>query len=371
MSKIAFVTSSPMTIKAFLLPFINELMKENEVHVIANWADDIDSSFLPKGVKLKNLSIERNPSLFSDFITLIKLTRLLQIEKYHTVHTFTPKAGLIGQLASYVSRIKNRFHTFTGQVWATQTGWKKVVLKNLDKVTAALTTAILVDSPSQQEYLIQNKVLSKRKSTVLGLGSISGVNLNKFKYSAEKRLSLRAKLGLNEQDFVFLYAGRLKVDKGIPELIAAFNSVSKNENCYLVIVGSDEDNLLPLLDKNKRVIFCGFTDDISSYFSMADLLCLPSHREGFGNVIIEAAACKLPALASNIYGLSDAIDDGTTGILHKVKDREDIELNLKKLIDNKKALAEMRTNAFIRVTNDFTEDFIVDEFMKFYKCKNK
>lgn len=370
MSKIAFVTSSPMTVKAFLLPFINELIKENEVHVIADWTKEEEERILPDGVIIHRLNLERNPNPLRDLISLFKLIQILRKEKYDIVHTFTPKAGLIGQLASYIARVKNRYHTFTGQVWATKTGWIKILLKNLDKLTGFLTTAVLVDSPSQQDFLIENHVLQPGKGTVLGLGSISGVNLSKFQFSDEKRLSLRTELGLTENNFVLLYAGRLKVDKGIPELIAAFDMISKNKNCFLVVVGADEDNLLPLLKSRKNVLFCGFTDDITSYFSMADLLCLPSHREGFGNVIIEAAACKLPSLASNIYGLSDAIENEKSGLLHRVKDPSDIALNLKKLINDKTMLSNLGENAFIRVNTCFTEKHIVEEFIKFYKCKN-
>ena len=370
MSKIAFVTSSPMTVKAFLLPFINELRKENEVHVIANWTKKEEECLLPDDVTIYRLNLERNPNPLKDLNSLFKLIQILRKNKYDIVHTFTPKAGLIGQLASYISRVKNRYHTFTGQVWATKTGWKKILLKNIDRLTGSLTTAVLVDSPSQQEFLIKNHVFQPDKSSVLGLGSISGVNLSKFKYSDEKRLSLRAKLGLTENNFVLLYAGRLKVDKGIPELISAFDMISTNKNCFLVVVGADEDNLLPLLKSRKNVLFCGFTDDITSYFSMADLLCLPSHREGFGNVIIEAAACKLPSLASNIYGLSDAIENEKSGLLHCVKDPSDIALNLKKLMNDKTMLSNLGENAFIRVNTCFTEEYIVEEFLKFYKYKN-
>jgi glycosyltransferase involved in cell wall biosynthesis len=370
MSKIALITSSPMTVKAFLLPFINELIKDNEVHVIANWTNVEEERLLPDGVIVHCLNLERSPNPLKDLGSLVKLIQLLKKGKYDITHTFTPKAGLIGQLASYISRVKNRYHTFTGQVWATKTGWVRMILKRLDKLTGSLTTYALVDSPSQQQFLLDNNVIRPGKSTVLGLGSISGVNLRKFKFSDEKRLTLRAKLGLDEDDFVILYAGRLKVDKGIPELISAFDMISTNKKCYLVVVGADEDNLLPLLKSRSNVLFCGFTDDITSYFSMADLLCLPSHREGFGNVIIEAAACKLPALASNIYGLSDAIENKKSGLLHRVNDPYDIVENLKKLINDKALLLTLGEGAFIRVSTYFTEEHIVEEFIKFYKHNN-
>lgn len=368
-NKVAFITGSPMTVKAFLIPFITELAKNHEIHVISSWQGN--ESFLPEGVKQVNFPIKREPSIFDDLLSLAKLIRILNAEKYDIVHTFTPKAGFIGQIASFLSRVKLRFHTFTGQVWATQTGFTRFFLKSLDKITATLATSVLVDSPSQENFLIENKVVSRCKSRVLGQGSISGVNLSKFQYSQEKSDKIRTKLQLSGDEFVFLYAGRLKKDKGVPELLTAFKNVAKKVPAVLVIVGADEDGLLPEVNQTEGAIFCGFSDDISAYFSAADLLCLPSHREGFGNVVIEAAACGLPTLASRIYGLSDAIVDNETGILHQVKDAEDIEIKMLSLCQNKRQLEMMSERALKRVYSEFSERVIVEEFIKFYELQER
>lgn len=368
-NKVAFITASPMTVKAFLIPFITELAKNYEIHVISSWQGN--ESFLPEGVKKVNFPIKREPSILDDLLSLAKLIRILNTEKYYIVHTFTPKAGFIGQIASFLSTIKLRFHTFTGQVWATQTGFSRFFLKLLDKITASLATSVLVDSPSQEEFLIENKVVLRCKSRVLGQGSISGVNLSKFQYSQKKSDKIRTKLQLSGEEFVFLYAGRLKKDKGVPELLTAFKNVAKKVPAVLVIVGADEDGLLPEVNQTEGAIFCGFSDDISAYFSAADLLCLPSHREGFGNVVIEAAACGLPTLASRIYGLSDAIVDNETGILHQVKDAKDIEIKMLSLCQNKRQLEMMSERALQRVYSEFSERVIVEEFIKFYEFQER
>ena len=368
-NKVAFITASPMTVKAFLIPFITELAKNHEIHVISSWQGN--ENFLPEGVKKVNFPIKRDPSIFDDLLSLSKLIRILNADKYDIVHTFTPKAGFIGQIASFLSRIKLRFHTFTGQVWATQTGFTRFFLKSLDKITATLATSVLVDSPSQKNFLTENKVVSLCKSRVLGQGSISGVNLSKFQYSQEKSDKIRTELQLSGNEFVFLYAGRLKKDKGVPELLSAFKNVAKKVPAVLVIVGSDEDGLLPEVNRTEGAIFCGFSDDISAYFSAADLLCLPSHREGFGNVVIEAAACGLPTLASRIYGLSDAIVDNETGLLHQVKDAEDIEIKMLSLCQNKRQLDMMSERALKRVYSEFSERALVEEFIKFYELQER
>lgn len=363
--KVAFVCTSPMTVKAFLVPFIIELSKSHEVHVISNWQGEED--ILPFGVKSVFLSIKREPSLLDDILSLVRLVSILKGHGYDIVHSFTPKSGLIGQLASFMVKVDLRFHTFTGQVWATQTGFKRLFLKLLDRIIASLATSVLVDSPSQKEFLVENGIVSAKKSMVLGKGSISGVNLSKFQYSQSKRLKLRAQLKLRDDEFVFLYAGRLKIDKGIPELLTAFKYVAKKVSAVLVIVGADEDGLLAQVNNTAGVIFCGFTDDISAYFSAADLLCLPSHREGFGNVIIEAAACKLPALASRIYGVSDAIVDTETGMLHQVMNAQDIAEKMLYLVQNMHKLDVMSEKALQRVRSDFSEQLLVEQFIQFYE----
>ena len=370
MRKIAFIAASPVTIKAFLMPFVNELKKENQMHLIANFEDKLDYSFIPKDVTIHHVKINRNPSVFTDFIALLQLIKLIYKEDFDVVHSFTPKAGLLTQIAAFICRTKNRYHTFTGQVWATKVGLKRYILKQMDFIIAGLSTHNFVDSISQRDFLLKNKVTSAKKSSVLGSGSISGVNLDKFKFCQKKREELRESLGISNDCFVYLYAGRLKIDKGIPELFTAFNNISKSNDCALVIVGNDEDNLLPKIEDNKKVIFCGFTDDISAYFSMADILCLPSHREGFGNVIIEAAACGLSSLGSNIYGLSDAIVDNETGMLHKVCDPHDLESKMLTVYSDKELLNKFGINSKKRVKHFFSEDLIITEFINFYRLNN-
>ncbi|WP_394172283.1 glycosyltransferase family 4 protein [Thalassotalea litorea] len=366
MSKILFVVSSPGTVKSFLLPFINKLSEEHEIHVAANFSDNILFEFKDLIFAMHDIEIVRNPSVFSDFNSLIKLIRIIKKENYDIVHTFTPKAGLLGQLAAFFCMTSKRFHTYTGQVWVTTKGVKRGLLKLFDKTIGTLATFSLVDSPSQRQFLIDNNVIREHKSAVLGNGSISGVNTEKYSFSPEKRIHCRQKLGLNEDSVLLLYAGRLKYDKGIPELVRAFREVCL-ENTFLAIVGVDEDNLLPLIENEKNIIFCGYSKNIINYYCASDLLCLPSHREGFGNVIIEAASSGLPALASNIYGLSDAVEHGETGLLHKVKDVEDIKSKLIRLISDKEHLKLLGKNAHERAMRDFNEAHVVNELVEFYQ----
>jgi len=371
MSKMVFVTAVPETISSFLLIYINTLAKNHDVHIATRLPNGKKVLGLSALVTSHNINITRNPNLFADASSLLQLFCFFKKEKFDVVHSFTPKAGLLTQISSFIARSPVRFHTFTGQVWATKTGVARMLLKQLDKVTATLATFCLVDSISQQEFLINEKVVTPNNSRVLASGSISGININKFSFSEETRQKLRDTHAINENTFVFLYVGRLKKEKGIPELLNAFKVVRTDKSIKLFIIGSDEDNLLNLLNDYENIEYIGFKTNISEYYSFADVLCLPSHREGFGNVIIEAAACKLPAIASNIYGLCDAVEDGYSGLLHEVKNVNSITSSMERIVNNDIDLNTMRSNARKRVIDIFDEKYLLKEFLNFYSDYSK
>ena len=175
--------------------------------------------------------------------------------------------------------------------------------------------------------MILNNIISKNKSTVLLNGSVGGVDIKKFKFKPSYRKILKKKLKIPKETFTFLYLGRINKDKGIVELSKAFMSIEKIYKAVrLVLVGPMEDhNINNLIKTNKKIIYVGETSTPEKWFSVGDIFCLPSHREGFGAVIIEAGSCNLPALGSKIYGISDAIVEKETGFLHKVGSISDIK----------------------------------------------
>lgn len=366
MKKIVFVTAASETISSFLLAYIHGLSQEHEMHVVTSLSNGEKVRGLNANITTHNIEITRNPNILDDLKSLYQLFKFFKKHQFDIVHSFTPKAGLLSQISAFFARVPIRFHTFTGQVWATQTGIKRLLLKQLDKITAGLATFCLVDSPSQQEFLIKERLLTHKNSYVLAKGSISGVNIDKFSFSQEIREQLRHSHNVMPNDFVFLFVGRLKKEKGLPELVNAFKSLPAKASIKLFIIGSDEDNLSTLFEKVDNIEYIGFKTNIAEYYSFADTLCLPSHREGFGNVIIEAAACCLPAIASNIYGLCDAVEDENSGFLHEVKNVQAITNCMLKVLDNLDTLPQLRSNARDRVVSVFDERVLLKEFLRFY-----
>jgi len=232
----------------------------------------------------------------------------------------SPKAGLLAMAAAWLAGVSVRIHTFTGQVWATRAGLMRWLLRQTDKLTARLATHVLVDSPAQLRFLRAEGILARKQGKVLAKGSVVGVDLGRFRPDPRSRLCLRRSLGISQSSVVALFLGRFQPDKGLRDLCVAFNLAAPSaKNLHLLLVGPDEAGMANSLREltrefSSRIHFGGPTEHPEEAMKAADFLVLPSYREGFGAVIIEAAACAIPAIATRIYGLKDAVEEGKTGI---------------------------------------------------------
>ena len=368
---IAIVVSTPLTINSFMLDHIRELTKLYEVTVIANenlgvLSDSIDVKFI-------HLPMRREISLVNNFICIAKLVRIFINKNFNAVHTITPKAALCGMVSSFCCRCENRFHTFTGQVWVTKTGLFRTFLMFIDKFIFKLSTHVLVDSPSQKKFLLSHNIVTDDGATVFGQGSISGVNLSKFKFSENEYFQIRDNFGIPDDAFVHLFLGRLCKDKGIDELLEAFNKNSKaGSEAYLLLVGPNESEYSEDFFtefNNDKIIVVGLTSNPNQYFSASDVLVLPSYREGFGTTVLEAAANGIPTIASNIYGLFDAIVDNETGLLHQVKSVHELSTQMLKLERDRELTKKLGQQANERVNNSFSSEHLTHELINFYKQK--
>lgn len=371
--RICFVVSSSMTINAFLQQPIKLLSKHFDIYVALNFDERDSLNGLESAVTILPVGIKRNISLLQDLLALWQLTWLFYKYRFSIVHSVTPKAGLLAMLAAAIARIDIRIHTFTGQVWATKTGFARLVLKSLDKLIACLSTNILVDSPSQRQFLLDEDVVNLHNSGVLLKGSISGVDLQKFKPNDEARSRIRPSLSMADNDVVFLFIGRLNRDKGVLDLAQAFSIVAhKHTNVRLLIVGVDEANLTEeiksiTLGYENKVSFVGFTALPQEYMTASDVLCLPSYREGFGNVVIEAAAVGVPTIGSNIYGISDAVMDDQTGKLFEVGNISALESCMVALAQDIKLRNALGKAAHKRAVEEFSSQKLSDAWLQYYQ----
>lgn len=376
-NKVALIITSPMVAKFFLLNQINALSKHYEVTLISNFWDDkaSDLSAISKDVNFKQIPIQRKISLFLDIKTLFLLFKIFKDEQFSLVHSVSPKAGLLTAIAGYFASVPIRIHTFTGQVWGTKSGLPRAILKALDKLIVLLNSDIITDSQSQAVFLQDEGVLGLGGSVTFLSGSISGVDIDRFKPNSVVRAQTRDALAIPHDEFVLLYVGRIKREKGILELAQAFKSFLDSGNRgLLLLVGPDEECLESavkdiLKEHLKQVRVVGYVNNPEDFMASADVLTLPSHREGFGSVIIEGAACGLPSIASNIYGLSDAVVHGITGILVKKSDETGLSGAISFFATRKGEMKKYSKNARRRAVEKFSSKDYTDVLLNFYQYR--
>lgn len=362
-----------MTVNAFLQQPIRRLSEYYDVHVALNLNLGESLSGLEDLVTILPVGIERKISPWRDFMALIRLVRLFHRYNFTVVHSVTPKAGLLAMIAAFLVGVDTRIHTFTGQVWATQGGARRWFLKNIDKLIGSFATDILVDSPSQRQFLLDERVVSTAKSSVLLKGSVSGVELQRFKFNKDVRAMLRLDFGFTCTDVVFLFIGRLNRDKGVIDLAFAFVSSAKIcPNIRLLVVGPDEENIEQEMRQitsthSDKVHFVGFANNPQDYMSAADVLCLPSYREGFGNVIIEAAAVGIPTIGSRIYGVVDAVVEARTGLLFEVGDISALATCLEVMATDGELRSRLGHQAKDRAQVDFSSELLGAAWLNYYQ----
>ncbi len=370
--KIAIVVTTPLIVRFFLYKHIEKMTINYSVVVLTTVEKAELLDILPQDVQFLPVPIKRNINLIADIRTLFQLIQIFHKEKFDLVHSVTPKAGLLAMLAAKLVSVPNRVHTFTGQVWVTRKGVKRILLKLLDKVIVFCATTVLIDSHSQREFLLKENVVTSGNSKVLADGSISGVDLSRFHVDLDRRNIIRTTLKLDEKAILILFVGRITYDKGVLELAKAFVLLhEKYPEAKLLYVGPDEEKLLPILENVlnsyiSSVQFIPYTTEPEHYMQAADIFCLPSYREGFGSVIIEAAACGVPAVASRIYGLTDAIEENTTGLL--VEPGNDLELAnvLERVVADRDLRNSLAEAAHRRAILRFSQERLTKELLNLY-----
>jgi glycosyltransferase involved in cell wall biosynthesis len=339
------ISTVPATLNILLknqLSFLNSFF---DVIALSSNGKDLYEVQRREGVKIKAIDFKRDISFFSDIKALLLLTLYFFKVKPDIIQSNTPKASLISMIAGYAVSVKVRIYLITGLRYESEKGFMRELLIFFEKVTCFFATHIVAESNGVRECLINDRI-SRKKIAIIGNGNINGVDLNFWNPELIDRneiLRLKSELKISNCT-VFLFVGRLVGDKGVNELVEVFENLSNeySSKIRLLLIGDFEDSLDALLSQTKyriesnlNITRLAFQSDIRKYFLISDCLVLPSYREGFSNVTLQAASMGLPVVMTNVNGASDLILPNVNGFI--VEKRNKVELyNVMKLFCEKK-----------------------------------
>lgn len=330
MPKLIRITTVPLSLK-LLLSGQMKFMKDSGWDVLMVSADgrEINNVVKRENSPHQIIPFTRQITPFWDLYCLWLLFKLFRKEKPDVVHTHTPKAGLLGMIAAKFAGVNVRIHTVAGLPYMAAEKNKKNLLIKAEKWTYKYATHIWPNSQSLKDFILSEKLTDESKVEVLGSGSSNGVDLDIYNRSSLKENHLVAatmRVMPGENEFIVLAVGRLVKDKGIEELVKAFLDSKIVNHAKLVLLGSFEQELNPIDDQilrqiedHPKIVQVEWTDHVSHYMAISDILVHASHREGFPNVLLEAGAMQLPIICSNIIGNKDVVSDRKTGLMFPVK----------------------------------------------------
>lgn len=331
-----------------------------------------------EGIKTIAVKMTRSITPLKDLVAVYKLYHIFRKEKPYIVHTHTPKAGTVGMLAAKLAGVKHRLHTVAGMPLLEAKGFKRHLLDLVEKLTYRCATKVLPNSYGLKQIIISNNYANSNKVYVIGNGSSNGIDVQHYdikKVSNKFKETLKKQLNITNTDLVFIFIGRIVSDKGINELVKAFDELSKiKNNIKLLLVGPRENHLDPLLPqteilikKNSNIIATGVQKDIRPYLAISHVLVFPSYREGFPNVVLQASCMQLPCIVSDINGCNEIITNHENGILVPKKNVEALINAMIFMIENPKSRTIMAKNSRSRIVQNYKQQFVWNELLKFYE----
>ena len=317
-----------------------------------------------------DLEVKRNISPIHDLVSIFKLFKFIKKNKIEFVVGHTPKGGMIAMLASYFANTQNRIYFRHGIIYETSTGFKKIILKTIEKLSGTLATKVVCVSKSVKEFSERDKLNNSDKNIILGLGSCNGVDTevdyNPNLISADTISQFKKKLKIEDEDFVVGFVGRLVKDKGIQDLVKAWvKLLESTRGIKLLLVGPFEERdtlseeIKQIINLEKTIINTGLVNHTNLYYSCMDILILPTYREGFPTSVLEAGAMQIPVITTRATGCEESIIANETGVFttHNI---DDICRNILYYKNNPNIKFQHGKNARNFVTKNFEQKIIWD-----------
>lgn len=368
MKKLKIIRSAtvPQSLDSFCNGVLKELSQEYEVVAVSSPGEALDKVSRREGVRTIAVPMERHISLKNDLRSLWQMWRVMRRERPDLVHSMTPKAGLICMMAAWLARVPRRVHMFTGLVWPTSTGLKRRILMATDWLTCACATHIIPEGEGVKNDLLSHHI-TRKPIKVLGYGNVKGIDMEHYNPALFSNVS-------HQEGFTFVFVGRIVRDKGINELVAAFDRLHGDyPDARLVLIGPREDDLDPVLpatleriNSGNGIEAVGPQSDVRPFYASADALVFPSYREGFPNVVIEAGAMGLPSIVTDINGSREIIIDGQNGVIVPPRDEEALYQAMKRFVEQPDEIAAMAHNARGLIASRYEQSYVRQCLYDFY-----
>ncbi|MGH2665065.1 glycosyltransferase family 4 protein [Flavobacterium sp.] len=376
--KLVRITTVPISLEKLLTGQLRFMNSFYDVVAVSSEKENLEKFGKAESLSVFPIEMTRKITPIKDFLAIIKLFFYLKKQKPSIVHTHTPKAGLVGMIAAKMAGVPHRLHTVAGLPLLEAVGTKRKVLDFVEKIIYSSATVIYPNSYGLYKIIEENKYCSSGKMKVLANGSSNGIDTAHFDralFSDAQNQELKMQLAISKDDFVFIFVGRLVKDKGINELVKAFEVLnSENQQVKLLLVGNFESDLDPLdeitmnaINTGKGIIKAGYQNDVRPYLSIADALVFPSYREGFPNVVMQAGSMGLPSVVSDINGCNEIVIEGKNGIIIPVKNSDAIYTAMKTIICEKELMYSMKQNARPMIVSRFEQKVVWEAILNEYR----
>ena len=382
MKKLIRITTVPLSLKVLLKGQLRFMASNGfDVKGVSSEGEELREVHENEGIAVEAITMSRKITPFQDLKSLWEMWNFLRKEKPQIVHTHTPKAGIIGMLAARLAGVPHRLHTVAGLPLMEATGTKRKILNFVEKLTYSSATRVYPNSKGLYDFILQNNFTQSNKLKIIANGSSNGIDTTFFspdQVTEIEKVTLREKLNIQPDDFVFVFVGRIVSDKGINELIKAFSELQTVENkpagIKLLLVGGLENDLDPLnpetlaeINQNKDIISVGFQQDVRSFFAIADALVFPSYREGFPNVVMQAGAMGLPSIVSDINGCNEIIIEGENGLIIPSKNVEKLKEKMLTLAKDKNLYTKLKGNSRRMIENRYEQSVVWNALLEEYE----
>ena len=375
-NKICYVASADIALKFLLLNHLKFLKGIGyDVHAVCSegkWVDDIRK----EGIKVKTIKLKRKISTLYDVVSFLKLYLFFRKEKFCIVHTHTPKPGLLGQAAARLAGTPIVVNTIHGFYFSEKSSFlRRWFFTKTEKIAALFSDAVFFVNRQNTETAQKEKICSAEKIKYMG----NGIDLERFnagRFSDDYLDKKKRELGIGSKSKVVGIIGRLVEEKGYLDLFRAAAIVLKNNFDMIVLAIGPEDpfkkdafnkNIVKDFNIEKNVIFLGERADVDELYPIMDIFVLPSYREGMPYSVLEASASGRPIIATDIWGLREAVENGKTGILIPVKNPVILAEKIIFLLKNEEAARKMGQAARIKSEKDFDERQIFNKILEEYK----